>query len=421
MAIETPEQTPYSYLIVGGGIHGTYIGNRLLRETSLNKSDLCICDPHEKLLAAFSEKAKQCGMKTLRSTYVQHVGAEPFDLESFAEQHDRTDEIVDSVGYPPRPTRSLFLDHAQSVIERSGLNQCHRSEPIVDIEANGELLVASTPTTTIAAENCVLALGPPTTPAVPPWAEVGSCSNHLDDRIVHVWDEDQPPVHSDTHVVVVGGGITAAQSALKAIRDGATVTLLSRHELREANTEAAPPWMNWQRIEKQLHSLPAGSQGRYEVIQRERRDGTIPPHLLDRMDQAIDADRLTIKYGEVESATSAGECIRLQQTTGTMLTADCVLLATGTEATYAHPLCDRVASTLSLARGYRGMPILNDRTLAWETTDQTESNIYLSGYLAEGSVGPLARNIVGARRVTDRLITPKSRREERLRAPQARS
>ncbi|ERG91345.1 MAG: hypothetical protein J07HQW1_01379 [Haloquadratum walsbyi J07HQW1] len=75
----------YEYVIIGGGIHGTCLANYLLAEGAYRHQDLCLVDPREQLLASFETKARQCGMRTLRSTFVHHIGTEPFLLEAFAE------------------------------------------------------------------------------------------------------------------------------------------------------------------------------------------------------------------------------------------------------------------------------------------------------------------------------------------------
>ena len=81
-----------------------------------------------------------------------------------------------------------------------------------------------------------------------------------------------------------------------------------------------------------------------------------------------------------------------------------VVLATGLNPVPEHPLVGSVAESLSLERGAGGFPVLDDRTLAWRGTDGGRSAVYVSGALAEPSVGPFARNIVGARRVAERLL-----------------
>lgn len=80
------------------------------------------------------------------------------------------------------------------------------------------------------------------------------------------------------------------------------------------------------------------------------------------------------------------------------------LLATGLDPVPEHPFVGSLVESLSLERGADGFPILDDRTLAWQRTDGTDSSVYVSGALAELTVGPFARNITGARRVAERLL-----------------
>ena len=66
-------QDTFGCVIIGGGIHGTYLSQRLLEDTTLERSEIAIIDPNDRLLASFRRKARGCGMDALRSTYVQHV------------------------------------------------------------------------------------------------------------------------------------------------------------------------------------------------------------------------------------------------------------------------------------------------------------------------------------------------------------
>lgn len=94
---------PYEYVIVGGGIHGTCLANYLLTEGEYTRDEIRILDPREELLASFAKKARQCGMETLRSTFVHHIDTESFSLESLAEGHHRAHELVSTENHPDRP------------------------------------------------------------------------------------------------------------------------------------------------------------------------------------------------------------------------------------------------------------------------------------------------------------------------------
>jgi hypothetical protein len=102
---------PYEYVVVGGGIHSTWLANYLLVEGGCPTVEIRLVEPREQLLASFETKARQCEMRTLRSTHVQQADTEPFSLERDAngcsvlddrtlawQQTDGTDPGVSVVG-----------------------------------------------------------------------------------------------------------------------------------------------------------------------------------------------------------------------------------------------------------------------------------------------------------------------------------
>ncbi|EMA31067.1 FAD/NAD(P)-binding protein [Halobiforma nitratireducens] len=398
----------YECVIVGGGIHGTYLVQRVLEETALEHDEVAIVDPHDRLLASFRRKARACELDALRSTFVHHVGTEPFGLEDFAEARDREDELLPTPGYPRRPSLSLFLDYADYVIDRNDLASLHRHASVAsirDADAPGGGLVLETDTgRSIRTRRCVLAIGHGGRYRRPDWAR------NVEDA-THVWDDSFDPDGPADETVVVGGGITAAQLAT-CLAERESVTLCSRHDLEPATIEADPRWINWNHIESHLHRHPPGSRRRDDVLRDARNDGTIPPQLLERLEALADDESvgdgdpdgsLTIRRGEISSARTVDGQVRLLLEGGGCCVADQVALATGFEPVFDHPFVDRVAATLDLERGYRGMPVLADATLAWRRTDGDSSPLFVSGALAAGTVGPLAGNIAGARRAADRI------------------
>jgi len=402
----TANRQPYEYIIVGGGIHGACLGNYLLTGGEYTHDEIRILDPHEELLASFAKKARQCGTETLRSTFVHHIGIEPFSLESFAEGSNREDELVSTENYPNRPTLELFLDHARDVIDRRDLDNCHHRSRVTNITrhtSRGTYLL-ETDTRTIEAQRVVLAVGLGATPMLPEWTTSLSDSAPL----AHVWDDEFDPATTSEfggRTFVVGGGITAGQLACH-LAERIDVTLLSRHELDIELTEADPYWINWRHIGKEIHTLPPGSKARLDRIWAARNDATIPPYVERRLTKACDDGSLELRRGEITSAHATGEGLSLWFDDGTRATDARVVLATGLEPVPEQPAVERVSESLSLARGAEGFPVLNDRTLAWRRTDGTESAVYVLGALAEPSVGPFARNIVGARRAAERILDP---------------
>ncbi|RDZ33975.1 MULTISPECIES: FAD/NAD(P)-binding protein [unclassified Haloferax] len=400
------DRQPYEYVIIGGGVHGTCVANYLLDEGRFDHEELCLVDPHERLLASFATKARQCGMQTLRSTFVHHIDTEPFSLDSFAEGAHREHELVPTEDYPNRPTLDLFLDHARYVIDRRDIDACHRQSTVTGVTRSRTrgLLRVDTSRGSLDARRVVLAVGLGGQPTVPSWA--ASLSDAA--RLAHVWDDDFDPAAAatfDGRTFVVGGGITAAQLACH-LSKRTDVTLLSRRGLEVELTEADPQWINWRHIEQEIHSLPPGSAARYDRIRAARHDATIPPYVARRLADARDCGDLDVRCGEIDHAHAADGRLQLRFDDGTTATDVQVVLATGYDPAPEHPLVGTLAESLSLERGANGFPVLNDRTLAWRRTDGADSALYVSGALAEMSVGPFARNVVGGRRAAERLLEP---------------
>ena len=388
----------YSCTIIGGGIHGTYLAQRLIEDATLERGDVCIVDPHERLLSSFRKKSAACGMDELRSTFVHHIGTEPFGLESFAEANDREDELVPTVDYPPRPSLELFLDYADYVIDRKNLESIHRQALVENIyERSGETgFRLETTTGPIETDHCVLAIGNGGRQRWPDWA-VGM------DGVDHVWDGFDPS-ESVNRTLVVGGGITAAQLAIE-LSETQSVGLLTRHPLTWEVSEAEPPWINWSHVEANLHSHPPGSSERFDTAVDARNTATIPPYLYGEIENRTEEGALTLAQGTVESATVEDGTVQLTLDHGLGLLGDRVVLATGFEPVFDHPFVERIADELELARGYRRMPILDDNSLAWQREGGKAVPLYVTGALALGTVGPYAPNIPGARRAGDRIST----------------
>jgi hypothetical protein len=392
--------------IVGGGIHGTYLAQRLIENTPFDRSDVLIVDPHDRLLTSFREKTKACGMEVLRSTFVHHIGTKSFGLENFAEANDREDELVPTVDYPPRPSLDLFLDYSKHVMEQKDLESLHLRAAVDAIQEIPDTTGLRLETTagSIDTDHCILAIGHGGRYRWPNW------TTGLD-GVEHVWEGFDPDASVD-RTIVVGGGITAAQLACE-LSETQSVALLSRHPLEWEVSEADPPWINWSYIEEHLHEYPLGSSERFEVVSDARHTATVPPFLYAEFENRINDGTLTLAQGAVDSAVNEGESVRLSLDHGLQLLADRVVLATGFEPVFDHPFVNRIADELELVRGYRGMPVLDDDTLAWQCEDGRFVPLYVSGALALGTVGPYAPNIPGARRAGDRITAAIARHPRR--------
>ncbi|MEM1451204.1 MAG: FAD/NAD(P)-binding protein [Planctomycetota bacterium] len=379
------------WLIVGGGIHGVHIAVRLVDDGGVDPERLCIVDPAPRLLARWRERARVTGMSYLRSPLMHHIDTDPYSLARFASEPD---DWPTPLFTPPngRPALRLFDAHCDNVIDRRGLGGRHvraRACGIdVDTEGVGVQLESGA---NLRAAKVVLAIGAEGQPAWPSWAAKGRRGvEHVFDANLEAWG---PTARS---VAVVGGGITAAQIGLRLARDGHRVSLVSRHPMRVHQYDSDPGWFGpkfmsgFERI-RDLHA-------RRRTITEGRHRGSMPPDVVTALQDAVRAGEVTTHESEVERLEDEGGRLRLSLSSGESVDVDEVLLATGVSPERpGGAMVDRLIAEASLPCAPCGYPVLDD-ALRWHP------RIQVSGPLAELTIGPVARNIAGARRAAERIV-----------------
>ena len=135
------------------------------------------------------------------------------------------------------------------------------------------------------------------------------------------------------------------------------------------------------------------------LIARARHRGSVPPDLQRALRRAIVCDQLRWYESEVDKLDARGDTLKIQLTTGAVLEAQSVLLATGFASHRpGGSLVDRLVASASLPCARCGYPIV-DVALRWHP------RVHVSGpLLADLEMGPVSRNIAGARRAGDRLV-----------------
>lgn len=395
--------TGYRCVVIGGGVHGTHIAVQLLSRTDITEDEIRIIESRGKPLAGFEEKCEKCGMNELRSPFVHHIGVDPFGLRDFARSNDRTDELVPSETGGDRPTLALFLDHADRVVDRYDIDSLVVPARATDVcratDRPGPLVVETT-RGPLRTRECVLAVGHGGAHNQPAWSE----ALPEDAPVTHVWDEAfSPGTTENGDICVVGGGITAAQLTTTLARPERTIRMLSRSPLRVEQIEADQRWMHPGGAAESLRSSHPGSKARYETIDTARHDGTLPPYTFRRLRRSIERERVELHVTDVEAATWACGPVVVNSMDGRAWCFDRIVLATGFHNPYSNPLLDRIATSLDLEVGFRGMPVLDDDTLAWRGTDGRSSRVFVTGVAAESVLGAFGRNIIGARRAGDIL------------------
>lgn len=384
------------WLIVGGGIHGTHLSLTLTMQRGVPRDRLRVLDPHDAPLARWDHCTANTGMTFLRSSFVHHLALEPFALDAFARSREGRPHKAFAWPYK-RPSLAFFRAHARSVIVRHGLADLRLLGEATGLGACPGGIRVETTEGAIEARRVLLALGASDRPAWPPWAralrEAGA-------RVDHVFDpsftREQMPEWS--HAVVLGAGISAAQTAVAlAQRAPGTVTLIARHAPRVHQFDTDPGWTGPARLDGYARVRDPAERRR--ILREVRHTGSMPPDVASLLRRALQGGALDRRTSGVRGgkAVPGGMYLDLDDGQGSLF-ADRLVLATGFET--ARPggaWLDRAIADLGLACAACGYPIV-DPTLRWHP------GIYVTGPLAEIELGPPARNILGARMAAERLL-----------------
>lgn len=389
------DQPDLDWVVVGGGIHGVHVAVRLVEAGAVAPGRLRIVDPGQALLSRWRECASRTGMVHLRSPVMHHLDVDPYSLHRFAE-HAGTTGVPHYTEPNNRPSLELFNAHCEAVVERYGLGEVHvRARATSVVPRDGGVDVRLEGGRPLAAGRVVLALGAADRLRWPDWAP------RDDPRVQHIFaGRLERPTAPGSRVAVVGGGITAAQVAVDRARRGQRVDLISRHGVREHQYDSDPGWFGplnmdgFQRLEDPSDRRRAISQGRNR--------GSVPPDVIESLRLEIDAGRVVFQVARVTElrAPGTGLDLILEGAPGEarQVAVDEVLLSTG----YAPErpggaLVDDLVADAGLPVAACGYPIV-DGALRWHP------RIHVTGSLAELELGPIARNIAGARRAGDRIV-----------------
>ncbi len=383
------------WLVIGGGIHGTYLSLALTLGGRVARDRLRVLDPHEAPLARWNACTENVGMEFLRSPFVHHLDPQPFGLRAFAPSKGRGKRAF--LGRYLRPSLSLFRAHTESMITKHGLASMRLHGEATSIAPIPFGLRVETERGPLDARRVLLAIGMSDQPAIPDWArrvrEEGG-------RVHHVFEPGFSRVQMAPfrHVVVVGGGISAAQTALAlAKREEGTVTLLSRHPARVHAFDSDPGWMGPKNLDH--FARVSDHDVRRKLIRQARHRGSMPDDVASALRRAVNERRLSLRIAGVSSATLVdGNPEMSLDDGGAPLVADAVVLATGFESRRpGGEWLARAVEELGLRCASCGYPIV-DRGLRWHP------GLFVTGPLAELEIGPPARNILGARLAAERLV-----------------
>lgn len=273
------------------------------------------------------------------------------------------------------------------------------------------------------ARTAVLAVGPANSPTIPPipglpdgarvptpGGRFQSCHSFHVDRIPDPVVRARIAAGARTNVLVVGGGLTAAQIADLAVRRGvAKVWLFMRGPCKVKAFDVDLSWMGKYRNAEHARFWTADSDAeRYKLFADARGGGSITSRYHARLKRHIAAGRLELRtFTKVTEAHFEDEGpgggywrVATDPPPGPagLPRMDYVYFATGIQADFETlPYLQSLMESHPI-HGHGGLPCINDR-LMW----RDDVPLYVAGRLAALQIGPASPNIGGAKLAAERI------------------
>jgi len=308
-----------------------------------------------------------------------------------------------------RPSTELYHNFCDSIVKKHQLQNRIIKDVVTDVvpdpETGKEFKVHLKSGKTLVARNVVLAVGNTCIPRLPVWAK--EIKNNMCE---HIWDVAKrgvgylrSKVYSRS-VVVIGGGLSAVQSARLCLRLGATsITLMARRKVIVRDFDVPVSWFGSSRHVKMCEFLQtACPEERLKLIKTARGLSTVPKsRWREFLSDEKKYNRLKFMAGaEVNDAKwdSEAKCWLIkcnsENSDALELHADYILLATGSiTSLQSHPLLGKVREHTKPNGIVGGFPILT-KDLRWDKS----LNLFVTGGYAALQLGPTAHILAGARR-----------------------
>ncbi|GEN46034.1 FAD/NAD(P)-binding protein [Alkalibacillus haloalkaliphilus] len=372
----------YKWIIIGGGIQGCTVATHLIRQGKVDTKDLLIIDSYGKPMSRWRELTSKIEMPFLRSPSVHQIDTNPFSLQHYAKKY--SDKSF--YGKYKRPALELFNQHSDYVLHScSILDSWHEGE-VCEVKKEGTSWCVRTKDGEVFnSNNLVIAVGSNHDLHIPNWAKSYENVHHVFSPSITDLSELRPPV------TVVGGGISAAHSVIKLAKIfPGQVTLLKRNSFKIHLFDSDPGWLGPKYLnrfnkEKELTK-------RREIITSARHKGSIPRDLYFTLLSLEKKGQMSIVTDQVKSLSCKDDQkVNLLLESNRTVEASSVLLATGFKQGLPNQKwLSRLITEENLPCAQCGFPITNQ--LEWC------SHLFVTGSLAELEIGPIAKNISGARK-----------------------
>ena len=394
------------WLVIGGGPHGVHAVARLLGEAGVAREGLRILDDEVDLLARWRRTTRNTGMRFLRSPAVHHLDLSSASLQRFVKV-GKGRRIAHPFTRPySRPALELFDRHCDDVLEKFEMRDLHVRGRANALTLEGDRVrvdfEGADDADSLEAKQIILALGAPREPAWPDWAKavaVDAEAKGLASKVGHIFDpgfdlDDDP---DDEAIAVVGGGISGAQVAIRLARAGRRIFLISRHSLRIHQFDSDPGWQGPKYMAG--YSRVEDPSERRRRIREARHRGSIPPDVHAAL-RCAQADGRVEHLEGVKVASAFVSENRVALDLGAReVEVDRLLLATGFPGHRpGEGWLDEAIAAYDLPCAECGYPLV-DHGLRWHP------RVLVTGALAELEIGPVSRNLSGAMRAGERIVS----------------
>ncbi|GEN86208.1 FAD/NAD(P)-binding protein [Oceanobacillus sojae] len=382
----------YKWVVIGGGIQGSCVASRLLEEKKAERKDLLIIDSHKQPLERWRTVTDKIEMEYLRSPLVHHLHTDPYSLKKYSSVNNYASGFK---GRYQRPRLDMFNQHCLDLLEETGVMECWLQGEVNGLKwTERGWKVGIKDGRCFFSERVVLAMGVNHTPHYPSWAE-----KYRDNKALEHIFEMNSRLPDTGDVIVIGGGMTAGHLAYALTQKESihSVTMVKRHPLRIHHFDSDPGWLGPKYLNK-YHKLTSYKERR-KTIQKARNRGSITRDLYLKLLKQERLGRLDIHTGCIEDIREDTDGkMQLFMENQEKLKESSIMLATGPAiAMPGKEWLDPIIKQMGLPCAPCGFPVV-PKSLEWK------NGLFVAGALAELEIGPVSRNIAGARKAAERIL-----------------
>lgn len=389
-----PAHATVRIVVAGAGPHALTI-LQYLATVGVQPAEVMVVDPRP-WLAAWRSRFTAHDIPMLRSSRVHHPHPDPHALMEYARSKGRS-EFYDGIG---RPSSGLFDDFCDHLLDAGGWRVRHVAAAVRHVWSTQDGCEVDLSTgTTLTCQHVIVAVNP-VRADLPAWAVAHGLQRRRACEVagrVSLGHGDHVELSRDVtagqRVLVVGGGLTAAQLALGAARRGAEVTMAHRSVFRARDLDVEPTWLG-----RDLEAFHRASVGRRPALLAQARGGgSIPPRELGKLRRMLRRGGMRIfEQARLTTIEQRGERWVVSLNDEGAGSYDSVWLATGhrmdvAEAGFLTPVLRRAGSRRGLATLGHDLRIPGTR-------------VHVSGGLADLQIGPTCRTLIGARMAAERML-----------------